>query len=396
MKIQQKPGVNINPRFGSGELVKPSTLENSLFKPAEKFLTMAQRSEKYFDTFIKNHPNNPIAKLIGSIGKNALPKILAQDYHEVASLPKLGRVVVEPPIGALVVLLFGFALSGRLFNAVARAADGDRRELRDILFRDIPTFTLILFALNPMVRLMSQRLEKLKGIQLVQNGKVFGYSELDNIYRVDSANRLKSILAKPQNTKGVLNAIDNSMKNPHLSPALKSMLGKYKDAVQDAIKIATNKGAHSPEFEKAAHKAYKMLNVMEISREGYLKQIGNGQATATSKLIQKFTTDFNNKVPTFNKMFSSYAKSSRVWANAVAFGIVIGLLGFGVTWFNKWFTEKEYEKLTKQQNSKPEGAGNAEFDINAFLNAMQAGTAPAFQGNYHKPGSVNFQAFQPR
>lgn len=346
----------VQPRF-QGTTAPLNLLESKLYPLADGFLRMPQLAEGVIKRNMLHSKAGSVQKWIGSKLISVAKNVLDHDYKEVVPLPKLGRIVVEPPMGALVALLFGFTLGGRLTHAIHRAVGGDKRELRDIVCRDIPTFTLILFALKPMMAAMSKGLEKFKGIELVQGAKVFGYSELEDIYRVTSTNRLKSILVNPKNHKGVLAAIDRTMENPSLAHNARALLTRFRRAVKSAINLVPEGGKYNQQvldtIDKPAREAFKVLQQLDANHSKYISRIGKGRCLVNQGFVEKFIRKFKGNVPAFKDMFAAYAKSSRVWANVVAYGMVIGLLGFGVTAFNQWFTEREYKKLMAEKAQTP-------------------------------------------
>lgn len=353
MKLSSTMG-NPMPRFGN-DIVKLNGFERNLYGAASRFLTLSERSERFFTDFIQRHPNSLLARSVGAVGKTVVPNILKHDYCEKAALPKLGKVVVDPPIGALIFLLFGFALTGRLTNALRRASDGDKRELRDIAFRDIPTFGTILFAYKPLVRVLSKLFQKIHGIQLLQGKHVLGYDELKDIYTVDTANRLKAVLLEPKNHKGVLTSMDKAMHNPNLSSPVKHFLKRYRVAVQECInQIGQTGGAATPEFEKAAQKAFRFLEILNTHRNHALKKIKEGSGSLAPRFIQKQIKHFNAKVPAFDSLFLSQAKGSRNWVVAISSVAILSLLGFWIPWFNKWYTEREFKKFQAQNSAPPQ------------------------------------------
>lgn len=295
------------------------------------------------------------------------------DYRELARLPFFGKVVAEIPRGALSLVLFGFTLPGRLKHAIDRAIGGDKRELRDIACRDLPTFVIILYALPIMVSAMCKRLQKRHGIQLVQNGdQVIPYSQLKNMYQILDANRIKSILLNPDNHKGISKAIERTQAIKTLKPEIRTLLGELKHTLEVA-KGFINPGKEK-QLQEYSEKAFQLVEKLERLSGQSRTALKAQQHVASSNIVNRFIRIFDKSVPTFRGMFSAYSWRARVLADVASFAVIIGILGYGVTWFNKWFTEKEYQKLQAQTPQKTP----VQFDSQALLRALQAQNPAAF------------------
>jgi hypothetical protein len=264
---------------------------------------------------------------------------LAFDYQQMEKIPLLGRAIVSPPLGAMAVALYLFGLGSRWGFALKRA-HGDYRELRDISIRDILTFSVVLFALKPMVRATSKLIQKSIGIQLVQKAikhpmpdkrflgqlknspigefllgkeEVFSHSSLEKIYTISSPNRLKTILLNHVSPRGVKKAIEEFSKTQNSEH--QALLKEFQTHLEEAMKA---KGvAVNPHVEQA-------LNLVEK-----LETIGA------------------------KKIFTNYAQSNWAKPNLLSFLVVGGILGFGIPWFNIWFTKREYKKKMAQVVQAP-------------------------------------------
>lgn len=287
-----------------------------------------------------------------------LSTLANHDYKEMAKLPGLGRVVAEPPIGAMVFLLYACTMVGRLSFAKKRADEGDLREMRDILVRDMTTFPLLLFLYKPMIAWMSKWLEKQQGIRLTQGKQIFSYSELDDIYRVLGPDRLKAIVADPRNHEGIRHAIDHAMQNKHLPGHLKaSTLRQLRLKMENVLEVASKNKPRAEilkELDEPVKQAYNLIEKLESFRKTHMAHLRKSAAVQSPKDVEKAMKLFKSNIPAFRDIFSNYARGVRVWSNATAFLIVCGLLGIGVPAFNKWFTEREYQQLQAQRSQRPQ------------------------------------------
>ncbi len=352
------------PRF-QGNL-QSSLFENTLFKAADTFFNLKNTAQsKVQKRFLQGKPN-VLKKTTGKILNWFSKTLLDHDFRHVAAVPKVGRIIMEPALGAFMIMSFGFMIGGRLVHALHRAIGGDRRELWDILRRDIPTVAIVIFGLPIVTKILGKKLQNWKGIQLIRDNQMLAYSELENMYRMLTPSRLRDILRNPVNHQGVRKALRHTLKNRNLSPGIKSNLIQFQHAIEAAIR-----GAHNPmDLNKATQKAFSLLRQLESKRIIALNKAKQTGLAVNRSIIEKFTNLFHAKVPDFKDIFVNYAKRSRVWNDAVAFGIIVGLLGFGVTWFNQWITEREYEKLKAQQTQ-----GVSPVNQNPFSHT------PTFQGN---------------
>ncbi len=406
-------------RFGNGGQAAESEkiALDTLARASEWVFT---RKEAVGDLITKNLINKGGGwEFLGKILKPVTDKVLEWDYQTLQKLPRLGSVVVEPPIGALIILLYGFTLMGRLSHALHRAIGGDRRELRDIAIRDLPTFSIILFALNPMVNLLSRFFQgktaifgrHIKLFPDVKGQGAFSYSALKDLYTVQSQENLAEIIKlNKADPKGLLNALENTAKklgtlvtgNKEQYEPVATAFDAYHQALKTAadtyhgaIKTATDaydqavKAAGKSEAGKAViTKAKETLKAAIAEAD---EALSPGAATAFNKLKELevakagLATGLKDHLPSFPEIFASYAKGSRVWANILSYALVIAALGYGVTSFNKWITEREYKKLKEnggeQGQAQTEGLSQSAegMPAEAAINPMAQTMAPSFE-----------------
>ncbi len=331
-------------RFGKG--IQAGAIESTLAKASKPFFGWPEAMGKFLD--------NRIPKAVkGFFGQGYFQRLFSMDFQEVPFLPKIGHFGAEIPLGVMLVLAYGFMVGGRVQHALKRASNGDKREVRDIIFRDIPTITILIMGFPILLRVLTRGLiEPIRGIQMMNTQSLFKYSELENMYRVLDSNRLVSLLKNKQNHKGLIQAIDKVMGNRSLSGVSRGLLNRFKRRIEEGIKLV--KTSNNPkQLEDIAKQAFGFLKRLDADRAKYLKSLGAGNTTASKGLLGKLTSWFSQTLPPFNEMFSRYAKNSRVWGDAAAFAISIGVLGYGITWFNQWYTEREFQKLQARQKIQP-------------------------------------------
>ncbi len=407
-RLSAKPVSQAQVRFGNGVPGTVSgTEQKSLLEAVANFaqdaFNLKERTANWID-------NSGTPKFIGNIAKAVTEKLFDWDYQIMAKLPVAGSVVVEPPIGALIILLFGFTLTGRLFHALHRAIGGDRRELRDIMIRDLPTFSLILFALKPSVKKLSQIFQKLRHITLLpKKGDAFSYSVLKDLYTVQSKENLAKIFEmNKEDPQGLLNALENTGKklgalaehNEQYKPlvtafdayhkAIENAFNAYRKAIEEAAKN-TAQGAAKTAVNAEAGESFKDAAAAVIQKVEPVETLKNAAATVFDKFKGLESAkallgeDLRKGLPSFPEIFASYAKGSRVWANIISYAVVIAALGYGVTAINKWITEREYKKL--KENGGEQGQGQAEglsqgaegLPAEASINPMSPAMAPSFE-----------------
>lgn len=441
-----------NTRFGNAAaisddyLVKPSFMTKTLYPMAERYLTASKRIGDFFDNKVIPDPKAAWYKRIFRPPLRGIRWVLTefakQDYHKVANfeLPRMGkwfkginfgRIILDPSPGNFMAFSFGFMLTGRLSHAFKRAFDGEKkdyRELRDIIFRDIPSFIIVIWGMTPAVRTMCTALQKWSGIKLVHtdaNGarKALSYSELENYFRMKSPNRIMALVLDQENHDGMMTTLKKILhqKDSVAGPA-RQQLGIFKNKLEAAIKLV-NKTHLTPENQKAfydelkalSEEAYKHLRSAENLRlQSFLvdDRLPKKAIAYLKKAVQKGELDddliqyidkklyagslknrveglIRGEIPAFNKMFYYTAKKTRFWADFAALAAIIGILGMGVTWFNEWFTNREFKKLQAQEDAKA-GKKRGTPDLMSLLNAMQA--SPTFSG-YAYPNTTQSNAF---
>lgn len=305
----------------------------------ELFFTMPDRFNRYATKhWVDDKLPLPKQKM-GQFAKWFTSQWLQHDFTDVKGIPSVGfgRHLVMPPMGAVAIIVILSTLSARLYYALKRSQGNDNRELGDILRRDIPTLGLLVFAQEPLVQGMTQLLQDRHGIQLLakQTDKSKGlwhsifknileheltYSELDRYYRITHQNRLMNILQNPNNHRGALQVLnDTALKS--MSHQQQHYFRQFSQHVRNAIRLAKRPAS----IEKVVMKAYTAL-----------KEFENAGLRSTHNL-------------NIRHIFSDYAKHARHGSVLFSLAIIVGLLGYGVTRFNEWWSIRQYKALLKEE-----------------------------------------------
>ena len=367
------------PRFGLAHGATPlmqevgqAAQQDWFYRLSNQFLTMAPKVEKLNPLgFLRRLPGG---ETVNNLAKGFLTRLADHDYREVASPGIFGRVLVEPPQGALFAILYLFTISGRLKHALNRAVGGDSRELRDIMIRDIPSITIFLYGLNPAMNAMSKGLEKMGGLRLSPKGvfNSYKYFQLDEMYTVHGPNQLQAMMADGFNEKGVAKAIAGVRRNKFLNgePQFQNVLTQFEEALMKGFKITKSAGfdaanpAHLAQLDVHAKQAFQHLNFLEGMRQtAFLEPTHKLESAMGSNVfkrtISRFRGGIESVIPSFRKMFTTHAQMGRVGVSAFGYAIIIGLLGYGVTAFNKWYTEREYAQLVNANMKNGGGAADS-------------------------------------
>lgn len=318
-------------RFGGGQAArqpKPThPYAGRFFRIADNALSWRQKTENWANrTFPSDvRKNSFFARFWGKSFEWAAENLLNFDYMKMARVPGLGKVVACPPMGALFVILFLCTLPGRLKHAYDRMKENDTREMRDIWSRDIPTFIIILYMFDKIIHKMSTWLQKVAGFQLANGHEVFGFGKMQQSYSVASADDLKLIMRNRMNHKGVFRAVSKQF--GHLrAPDVHNQLVMYNIALEKLAKLAPQNATDvaSDAFNKAAQEAYQVLQRLERVRNTVVSLSGTS-------------------LPKYAELFAISARNSRSAITIASYAIQLLLLGLAPVYFNKWFTEKEYQ-----------------------------------------------------
>ncbi len=263
---------------------------------------------------------------------------------------------------AMPVLLYGFCIPPRLRKAE------DKYDYGEIIFRDITSFTALLFGAKALARLFSDGFTKITGLALNKKDltnrnffqRVFDYlNPLDKRHSVLSSKQLESKYTNIDQYKGGVNGFMQFIEESggNIKKAL-SKDKKIKAAVQDILN------------EFGDGKSYADATVTEI-KDALKAAHGNADKT----LIQKFYSLFGNE----NKLLSK----AKTCNSAFGFISTIILIPSLIIWI-----ASKCEKMTKQRAEQDMAAAEAERSQQAAKHLARRGqlagqipTMAGFLGN---------------
>lgn len=331
-------------------------ITRTLYPVAEKLFTAGEHVDRFVERIsvqgaesqrlsIASKAYNWSLRVAGGFVK----KLVDYDYKEFPKLFKWS--ISEPPIGALILLLFPFTIGPRL----KRAAQRDSREVGDVIRRDVTAITIFLFALKPLINAMNQLKEKFwDGLKLVENtedkflGKVFTYSQFQKNYHIANPQTLEAIIHHG-NKKGLLKAV-SKLSDHGLAEAghqeLQGYLEQFKAKI-DAL-IPAVEGQKRGDINKLSKEAFELLEKMEVLRTKPLSVL---EKSASAKVLKIVET-----LPNFRDFFATHAKSCRLPVDILSFLIVIAGIGWFPVWFNAQWNKKQFE--AQQAAKRAENAAN--------------------------------------
>lgn len=320
------------------------------YRIADGFLTMHQRVAAALSGKKGTGAN---------VGRWVANNLLDHDYRAQVGVPLIGRLFIEPPMGALSFYIMPAVFVTRTYNAIKRAVNNDYREVRDIMIRDIPSMTVLVYAQPYLVKRLTSWAEKVRGLKLLDShGEPMSFDMLADVYDMRHSNQFKRALHEPLNKKGMLNTIEGYLKTPALRNNDKFIpyLKQLKTHVQQGFQIAASPGydpaKSSPAMDKVVQQGFGIIQRLEQNRQRLLRQTEQSTAGYLNRLLKRWTTrsvaEMDGIIPSFTKMWSSRALNGRVVVTATAMAQIIAVLGIAIPAFNKIFTDIEYRRLKER------------------------------------------------
>lgn len=313
---------------------------------AEKLFTAPDKIDAAVTRFAEGKANgNTVDKLLGAAVKKVggFVKMMATfDYHEFpeVALGKLKFLVSEPPIGAMILLLYPFTVGPRLFRAYERGKKNgnDFREVGDVLRRDMTAITIFLFMLKPLLRIMNKAMQRVAGIELVdlEKNAVHTFSGMKN-YALDNADAVQQLL-REGNGKGLLNAVKTLRDRAGSTPAeeaIQKEILEIKALVPQLLKAHQNRQADA--VEELSKRLIGHINAGEAIHRQSLEAAKATGDKALIKASEKLQGEFRDVV-------SRYGKSRLLPVAVLGFAIVIGAIGWFPVWFNAFWNKSTFEK----------------------------------------------------
>lgn len=328
-----------------------------------------------------------------------------REVHPVNLFKKIKFSIVEPPIGALMLLLYPFTIGPRLKRAKERDPSGI--EFMDIIRRDMTAITMFLFLLKPLTNAINTLKQKHDGLKLVKHdnrpvksggdliGKIFSYTQFDDFYKLTSPNQLEAIVVEG-NGQGLKKAVDKYTKQyldvlgkyPDSKPAtdtakaLTEFRGKITELVEHQAKITQNSAGQKLSDPEVANKAKQAFEQMQKARGHFEKVNLSLLKTGGNPLTNQFAK-LKKSLPAFEDMMCKFAKSKRLPVDMLAFGIAIGAIGWFPVWFNDLLSKKRQTEGAAKKRSVE--AGNT--DPQKIWAALQLARAQA----YNQPNPMQQQ-----
>ena len=311
---------------------------------AESFFNMPETVGPYFE---KNWLKSPSAfkRFIGKPLAWFADKLSSQEYDTLFHVKGLGRVGVIPPLGAVATIVIGSTFLSRVVFAIRRAnSSGDYRELGDVFRRDLPTLTILVFMMDPLIKGVSHFMQRHYGIQLMSHvrdafegntwgqkikaafktdAKMLSYSEIESYYRLKNPKKLADIITTSLNRSGIQRAMKMFEKDHALSGELASQF----KIVQQQIKSAL---ANSPRLLHNKTKAIEEAN----------------KILATINTFESKALSTGSKVNIRN-LLTNYAIRPRNFASMISLAIIVFVLGYGVVKFSEWWSIDQYRRIMK-------------------------------------------------
>jgi len=249
--------------YNMGLKSNPALGEDAEANPAKQDAKTKDANSK--DVAFTGNPVGLLEKTGSKIFNNKVPKSLS-DIFELN-----GGIFSST---AMPVLLYGFCIPPRLFNAQ------DKYDYKDILVRDMTSFTALLFGAKALARLFSDGFTKMTGLALNHKNmenrnfaqKVLDYlNPADKRHSVLSSKQLESKYTNIENYKNGVNGfvefIEQSGGN------VKKALAKdknVKSVVNDIVKDFNGKSfaqASADEIKQALNKAH--INKSDLMKKFY-------------------------------------------------------------------------------------------------------------------------------
>ncbi|MDX2085488.1 MAG: hypothetical protein SFZ03_08880 [Candidatus Melainabacteria bacterium] len=174
--------------------------------------------------------------LVGHMVADVTSRLVSHDYKEY---PKLaGRIhFSEPPQGYIIPVIYS-CLPIRVLQAFERGKKhNDYREIGDVFRRDIPTLTIFLFALNPVMnKLMLPFLEFARKIRIIpDNGRELAKNPWEKLVKILDAPRPMGHHTLEQsyylnNHQNLVQILRDDLNRSHVHEIAENVMGRFRDA----------------------------------------------------------------------------------------------------------------------------------------------------------------------
>jgi hypothetical protein len=323
----------------------------------------------------------------------ALSKLGSWDVngYPLASIPGYRHffgdiTMARAPMSVVFCWLYVITFPYREYLAIKRQQPGDlTKEIADVAVRDMTSFALLLFILDPTVRSLNKHLfQKLAQLPLVK-GETLSYSEMKKSYIIESANQLRTLAADPATRNGLQKAV-NELSDRGLSQQGYTNLQKHIAQFKQQVKQLLAK----PQDAGIAQQAFNTLqgldsHVIKAGQQAF--ETGNSPlATLANKVRSGYQ---------YPQFLSYYANRFRVPADLLSLAAVIGLAGWLPMYLNDLMSRKavkQFKKSHTKHESTPAGTLPAAQQENTATNQPAAFTHPRL--NRNNSNSLVFSAFK--
>lgn len=359
--------------FGSGSSTPQqyglSGMDKTFYRLAKSFSEIPDRIDRKVEQLSTSgngaggRIRNGIVRQIGNFFKT----VFDYDYRQFFQLnfkDKIRFLISEPPIGALMFLLFPATIIPRLLRAQERGKkNNDNREFADILRRDLLTITTFLFMLNPLLNLLNKIKQKTSGLQLVdeKTNKTLNYFQFRN-YEITGPHILEALL-KSNSGKGLEKALVETVDRTLLTlPDGEKLLsltmqdvksGKVQNdftkkliELKQGIRELVAAHARGGDIKAESQRVFKLVEKCNIAVNKVIEDLQNNNASKDLiKQAMKHKDAFKDAVV-------NRAKRGRLPQDLLGLALVVLAIGWFPTWFNGLWNRKKFEEEQAVQQAK--------------------------------------------
>jgi hypothetical protein len=312
--------------------VKPTRWQ----KTAAQILQTPQGGDAWLANQLKQNPTAAKRFLLERLHWIS-QKLMAFDVSSSAmvDLPGLQKwlgtiPVTRATITILASWLYLFLFPTREILALKRQRPDDlTKEVNDVAIRDLTSFALMLYILDPLVRWFNRNVtSKMAQLPLVSKMETLSYTQLKQRYRIRSANQLAALAQHPDTRLGLKKAL------VELSDRGLSRHGftGLQQGIQHFQTIGLQLLLH-PKNNTLAQQTYQamtQLNTLVQQAKQVASQTKNpGLLKAANHIMAKYN---------YNHFLSYYATRFRVPADLASLVAVVGLAGWLPMALNNFFS----------------------------------------------------------
>lgn len=338
-------------RFGA---LQDTTLNRAAYHIGTRVFEMPAKIAQATDRFAANHQGTLAGGLVQRLGNFTHKFVMDYEFRDVTDI-NIGKkrlfAAPSPPKGAVLLWLFPGTILARAIRAYQRGEEngGDYREVFDVLRRDLLAVTLFVFLMDPLVVRLNKFKQKFDGLEIVErsNNALLTYRQFDNYKLVNKQVLIR--LLEEGNGKGLLKAVREMLHERGLEKQVGSTdMAKHVTALKQLFPelVAAHDRKDLAAREKLAGEIINHIKSADaLTNEAYEKARLGGTPKMV-KQLEKLQGGFEGLV-------RQYAKTRRLPADMLAFGIVVAVLGFLPVWFNSLWNKKRFEEKIATTGAKP-------------------------------------------